>query len=239
LKQEDQPGNPIWYADELAHAGPEHLDNAYVAGYDRKAGTDWDSEVAVLRELGLNEEQCLVDLGAGTGGLALAAAPFCRRVVAVDVSPAMLASLRAKTERLQLRNIECVEGGFLRYQHTGEPADFAYSRHALHQLPDFWKAVALSRMHVILKPGGVLRLRDLVFSFDVSEAHGAIDAWLSRASKHPEDGWTRTELETHLRDEHSTFSWLLEPMLEQAGFEIRQAAYDPSGIYAAYVCVSR
>jgi hypothetical protein len=29
-----------WYPDELAHAGPEHLDAAYVATYDRKASTD-------------------------------------------------------------------------------------------------------------------------------------------------------------------------------------------------------
>ena len=168
----------------------------------------------------------------------MAAAPFCRRVVAVDVSPAMLASLRTETERLRLRNIECVEAGFLTYRHTGEPVDFVYSRHALHQLPDFWKAVALARMHAILKPGGVLRLRDLIFSFDVSEAHSAIEAWLSGASKRPEDGWTRTELEAHLREEYSTFSWVLEPMMERAGFEIRQAEYDGSQIYAAYVCVS-
>ncbi len=30
---------PRWYLDELANAGPEHLDGAYVAGYDRNAGT--------------------------------------------------------------------------------------------------------------------------------------------------------------------------------------------------------
>ncbi len=228
-----------WYLDELVHVGPEHLDAGYVAGYDRKAGTNWAGELAVLRELGLNAEWSLVDLGAGTGGLSLAVAPFCRRVVAVDVSPAMLSSLRTETERRGLRNVECVEAGFLTYQHTGEPADFVYSRHALHQLPDFWKAVALARMHAILKPGGVLRLRDLVFSFDLSETHRAIDAWLSGARNRPEDGWTRPELETHLREEYSTFNWLVEPMLERAGFEIRRAAYDPSGIYAAYVCVSR
>jgi hypothetical protein len=28
-----------------------------------------------------------------------------------------------------------------------------------------------------------------------------------------------------VRDEHSTFTWLLEPMLERAGFEIEQADY--------------
>jgi hypothetical protein len=29
-----------WWLDELAHAGDEHLDPAYVAGYETKAGYD-------------------------------------------------------------------------------------------------------------------------------------------------------------------------------------------------------
>lgn len=29
-----------WWLDELAHAGPEHLDPSYVAGYERKGGYD-------------------------------------------------------------------------------------------------------------------------------------------------------------------------------------------------------
>ena len=54
-----------WYLDELAFAGPEHLDDAYVAAYDDKAQTDWDVEVAMLRDLGLGPESTLVDLGTG------------------------------------------------------------------------------------------------------------------------------------------------------------------------------
>ena len=53
--------------DELARSGDEHLDPEYVLGYDRKAGTDLTGEVALLRDLGLNETHILVDLGAGTG----------------------------------------------------------------------------------------------------------------------------------------------------------------------------
>src|SRR6266540_3175976 len=100
---------PSWYLDELAHAGPEHLDASYVAIYDRKARVDWDAELARLCELGLSDESCLVDMGAGTGRLALAAAPRCRRVVAVDISPAMQSRLRDEVERRQLRNVECVQ----------------------------------------------------------------------------------------------------------------------------------
>src|SRR5688500_9230738 len=97
---------PDWYLDELAHAGPEHLDAAYIATYDRKAQTDPAPDVAALRDLGLDAGSTLVDLGAGTGTFALAAAPHCRRVVAVEVSPAMVAVTRAKAEKLGLGNLE-------------------------------------------------------------------------------------------------------------------------------------
>ena len=228
---------PSWYPDELAHAGPEHLDDAYVATYDRKAGFDPTDELGRLRALGLNDAATLVDLGAGTGALALAAAPFCRRVVAVDVSSAMLAALRQKATQRKLRNVESVRSGFLTYEHTGDPADFVFSRHALHQLPDLWKAIALQRVAGFLRLGGVLRVRDLFFSCTLSEVHPVVEAWLAGAAQTPEYGWTRAELETHLREEHSTFSWLFEPMLAQAGFEVRDATYSDSRIFAEYTCV--
>jgi len=228
-----------WMLDEVAHAGGEHLDPAYVPGYDRKAGTDPSADVALLRDLGLGEGQTLVDLGAGTGTLALAAAPHCRRVVAVDVSAEMLAVLRTKAERAGIENVECVQGGFLTYEHGGEPVDVVYSRHALHHLPDFWKAIAFQRMAAMLRPGGVLYLRDLIFSCTLAQANDMIERWLADASTQPGIGWPRAELETHLRDEYSTFSWLLVSMIEQAGFVIQDVEYSDSQIFTGFTCVKR
>lgn len=230
----DEPG---WSLDELAHAGPEHLDPGYVSEYDRKAAWDPTEDVAELIGLGFGSATTVVDLGAGTGTFALAMAPHCGRLVAVDVSRAMLHRLRARAAERRLPNIEDIEAGFLTYRHQGEPPAAVYSRNALHQLPDFWKAIALRRIAGVLPGGGVLRLRDLVFSFTPAEAPERIAAWLAESAARPEDGWTRSERETHLRDEYSTFSWLLEPMLEHAGFRIERAAYGHLGIYAAYTCV--
>ena len=228
---------PLWFPDELAQVGDEHLDPEYVQGYDRKAGTDPAEDVTLLRDLGLNGTHTLVDLGAGTGTLTLAAAPLCQRVVAVDASPEMLTRLREKAERLGIGNVECVQGGFLTYEYRGERADFVYSRNALHHLSDFWKALALKRIASILRPGGVLRLRDLVFSFDVSEAGHFIEAWLEGAAERPDLGWTRPELEKDIREEHITFDWLLEPMLERAGFDIQDTTHDASRVFSAYTCI--
>ena len=221
--------------DELALAGPEHLDPAYVAGYDRKAEFDPADDLAELRELGLDGAATLVDLGAGTGTLAVAAARVCRHVVAVDVSPAMTAAIRERSARLGLSNVEVVRAGFLAYRHAGAPADAVYTRNALHHLPDFWKALALERIRHILRPGGVLKLRDLVYACEADEVEDVVSAWLEDAAERPEDGWTREEREQHVRDEFSTFNWLLESMLERAGFEIERAEFR-ARIYADYVC---
>jgi len=225
-----------WYPDELAHAGAEHLDAAYVATYDRKAGLEPAAELSLLQRFGLTSTSTLVDLGAGTGTIALAAASVCHRVVAVDVSPAMLSALVRRVAELDIRNVECVQRGFLTYQHAGDAADFVYSRHALHQLPDFWKVIALQRMASFLKPGGILRVRDLFLSCGPDEVQSVIEAGLANAAASADRGWTRAELETHLREEHTTFTWLFETMLEHAGFEIREASYAESRTHTGYVC---
>ena len=121
----------------------------------------------------------------------------------------------------------------------GKPADFAFSCNALHHLPDFWKAVALHRVASALRPGGVLRLLDLAYSFAPHEADAVVEKWLAAASEQPESGWTREELATHVRSEHSTFTWLLEPMLERAGFEVGDAGYSRSRVFAWYTCARR
>lgn len=216
--------------DERAFAGAEHLDPSYVAGYDRKAGQEVGDDVELLRELGLDAESTVVDLGAGTGLFAAAIAPLARRVVAVDPSPAMLARAGERG------GFDCVEAGFLTYEHAGEAPDFVYSRNALHHLPDFWKAVALSRVARLLPSGGAFVLRDLVYSFEPAEAEEALDSWYATAAADPAEGWTREELEAHVATEYSTFSWLLEPMLEHAGFQIDDRWHSDSRVYARYVC---
>jgi cyclopropane fatty-acyl-phospholipid synthase-like methyltransferase len=226
-----------WCLDERAHAGPEHLDPAYVAGYDAKTGADPEEELVLLRAAGLEQETTLVDLGAGTGLVALAAAPHCRRVVAVDPSAAMLRVARARVATAGLANVELVEAGLLSYEHRGDPPQLVHSRNALHHLPDFWKALALARVRELLAPRGVFLLRDLVYGFEPAEAEERIEAWLADAAATASEGWTRAELEHHVRSEHSTFSWLLEPLLEHAGFEIREVSHR-RGAYATYVCTA-
>lgn len=223
---------PSWFLDEVKHAGAEHLDDEYVAAYDVKSATDWSDQIGELLRLGIGPDSTVVDLGAGTGTFAEAIRPHVKRVVAVDVSPAMVRELRA-------RGFDAAHAGFLTYEHSGEPADLVLSRNALHHLPDFFKTLALERIASMLRPSGVLVLQDLIFSFEPGNARAAVDRWLAAATTDPAKGWTADQLAEHVRTEFSTYTWLLEPMLDRAGFDIHERHLSASEIYTRYVCVRR
>ncbi len=225
---------PGWQLDETATAGRENLDAAHVARYDDKEDADAESEVALLQGLGIGGGSTVVDLGAGTGQFTVAMAATGARVVAVDVSPVMLDRLRAKVA--DLGNVTTTQAGFLTFDPAGA-VDAVYSRYALHHLPDFWKAVALTNVHRMLRAGGTFRLWDIVYSFPATEAAQRVERWCGTGNGVVDDSWQRWELEEHVRDEHSTFSWLLEPMIEHAGFTIDRAEYSDDRFSAKYVLV--
>lgn len=229
-----------WMIDELAHAGPEHLDEGFIAGFDRKQSyPDPAADIAAFEGHGLGTTSTIVDLGTGTGQFAIPAAGRFGRVIAVDVSPAMLTALRAKAKaavsQADLPRLECVRGGFLSYS-PAAPVDGVYTRNALHQLPDFWKVTALRRIAGMLRPGGVLRLLDLIYDFGPAETGEVFGGWFANAATDPAEGYTAADYAEHIRTEHSTFRWLLEPMLAATGFEVTSVSYERR-LYGAYTCV--
>ena len=226
-----------WLLDELAHAGPEHLDAGFVAGYDRKQGRpDPAADIAVFQACGLDARSTIVDLAAGTGQFALAAARLFGRVIAVDVSVAMLAVLREQATSAIRSRLDIIQAGFLSYQHQRPPADGIYTRNALHQLPDFWKVIALDRMARMLRPGGVLRIHDLIYDFTAEDAPDVFQQWFDRAADDPGTGYTASDYATHIRTEHSTFRWLFEPMLTATGFQIVTSQFRQR-LYGSYTCI--
>ena len=226
---------PPWLFDE--YRGHRWLDAAEVAAYEEISRPDPAAERELLRGLGLSGGHTLIDFGAGTGVRALAAAELCRRVIAVDPSAAMLDFMRAKADRLGIRNVEYVQRGFLTYEHRGDPVDFAITRHALHHLPDFWKVEALRRVYDALRPGGVFFAQELVYSFEPQDAAAAISRWIDSVGKDDGTGFPRGFFEEHVREKQATYCWLFEAMLRKVGFEIREASYRDTGTYATYRCV--
>ena len=224
---------PGWHYDELRQVGVDFDSIDQVAAYDAKQGSNLQTELTLLARLGIVPDAVVVDLGCGTASFALAAARHGARVVAVDVSQAMLDHARRKAEAAHLSGIEFQRAGFLTFNPRPGSVDFIVSRFALHHLPDFWKQVALIRMADMLRPEGKLFLRDVSFSFPPREYERAIADWVERMPR--VSGYAREEFETHVREEHSTFAWVLEGMLGHAGFEIVESLR-PAPEYAEWVC---
>ncbi|HUL05453.1 MAG TPA: class I SAM-dependent methyltransferase [Candidatus Acidoferrum sp.] len=224
-----------WYYDDLRQVGVDFEDPAAVEAYDRNQHTDAAEERALLDELGVGAGHVVIDIGCGTGAFAIEAAGRCRAVYAVDVSAGMLAFARRRADGYGLANLHFRRGGFLSYGHDGPPADLIVSKYAFHHLPDFWKGVALVRMKEMLGRGDRLFLRDVVFSFPPAEHRREIDAWIARMAQPSGEGFTAADFATHVRDEHSTYDWIIEGLLERTGFRIeRKVHWD--AVYMDYLC---
>lgn len=224
-----------WLIDERSYAGEEHLDEVYVRGYDRKAQFDPTEDIHHLIPLGLSRESRVIDFGSGTGTFAMAIAPYCRSVIAVDPSPVMNAFLQDAIAKAGIRNLSIAHSGFLTYNHCAEPVDFIFTRNALHHLPDFWKTLALARMHSLLVPQGVIRIKDIIFDFNPEETKEKLEEWMSGAVDDSALGWPAEEFAEHVRREYSTFSWIFELMLQRTGFEIIDRDYRRN-VYGTYTC---
>jgi hypothetical protein len=150
----------------------------------------------------------------------------------------MVDFLHRKAHDDGITNVRVVQAGFLSYEHHGDAADVIFTRNALRQLPDFWKVVALQGMSSMLTPGGIARIRDLIFDFDPTETDKRIDAWMDGAVRDPAVGFTADELAAHVRGEFSTFSWLFEQMLDNVGLDVFDRSFVRSA-YGAYTCTRR
>ena len=227
---------PAWFYNEWQQIGVDFEDTAQVEAFDRnQKSSSPEAERSLIQRLGISKGHTVIDLGAGTGTFAIQAAIAGAYVYAVDVSPVMLDYARQKACNANAFNIEFYHNGFLTYEHNAEPADFIVTKSALHHLPDFWKMVALLRIASMLKNEGILYLRDVIFSFNPAVYQSHIEDWIERVAKPPGEGFTKLDFEMHVREKHSTFAWIVEGMLQRAGFKIVEADYlTPES--AQYVC---
>jgi ubiquinone/menaquinone biosynthesis C-methylase UbiE len=226
---------PPWYFREYSPVGVELGTPQAVADYDRNQGSSAERDNELLDRLGVTNGSVLVDLACGTGLFVVEAGRRGAEAYGVDVSPEMLrfAANRAESEGL---SVGWHHAGFLDYRHTGPAADVVTTKSALHQLPDMWKQHALRNAAGMLKPGGTFYLWDVMFSFDSADADHELQCWVDAAV----DGHTFTpqDFETHIREEFSTYTWIIEGLLDRAGLDVVSASF-PMPTHGEIVCRKR
>lgn len=128
----------------------------------------------------------------------------------------MLEYCQRKCEEMRFSNVLYCHGGFLMYNPDAEPADAMVSIAALHHLLDFWKLVALRRAAAMLKVGWRFFLLDIVFPSE-ADLEDQINAWV-RSTALQSGPELAAEAEIHIREEYRTYDWIMEGLLERAGF---------------------
>ncbi len=228
--------NP-WLYDERRQVGTDYANESRVGEYD--AGMqrlrDVSREVEIAAQaLSLSPEAAVWEIGCGTGELAMGLAIRCRHVYATDVSPAMVSLARRKAAERNLQNVSFEEGGFLAGYAPREPVQVAVSQLTLHHLPDLWKLTALRRVARCLAPDGRFFLRDVVYPSGVPD-YDAYFAGLVAAVRCAAGDELAEQTIAHIREEYSTFSWIIEEMLKQAGFTVVDRLTDR--FTTAYTCI--
>ncbi len=163
---------------EIAVRGRGQCD--FPAGSESLA-TEWDARVEswadvcagpafqrfrdrVVAEAAPARDADVVDIGCGTGLLALAFAPRVRRVWALDVSPGMVADIGRRARHAGIDNIIalCADARVLPL--PDESIDLAVSSYALHHVDAEGKHESLDEAYRVLRPGGRLIVVDMMFS---------------------------------------------------------------------------
>ena len=234
------PNAEKWLYNEMKQIGTDYDSQAEIAAYDERMSRfrDFGDEARrIIKALELKRDHIVLEIGAGTGEVALEVSKHCQRVIAVDISRRMLDYAGEKAHKKNISNITLVHAGFLTYEHTGNPLDAVYTQIALHHLPDFWKMIALKRIHGMLREGGRFYLHDVIFSFPVERYDESINSYIStmQGSAGKE---TADNICLHVKDEYSTFGWLLEEMIKRAGFSI-DGVNRLDEFIASYTCTKK
>lgn len=108
----------------------------------------WDGQV-FIDELRLSKEKSALEIGVGTGRLAVKTAPMCGKFTGIDISPKTIE--RAKDNLSVFANTELICGDFMEYDFKKQ-YDVIYSSLTFMHIED--KQAAINKIAELLTPDG-------------------------------------------------------------------------------------
>jgi SAM-dependent methyltransferase len=146
--------------------------NAYKVQHDsvrdefKKQATSWGkNEISphlqwVVDRLSFAPRLEVLDVAAGTGLLSRAISPHVKRVVAVDITPEMLAQGQSEADRLGITNVEFQQGAAEALPYATASFDMVVTRFSVHHFKS--PEVAIREMCRVCRREGTLVVIDIV-----------------------------------------------------------------------------
>lgn len=194
--------------DQAVVAQFDPMAQAYLTSAVHAAGPDLEQATRLVQQL--DPGGSMLDVGCGAGHLSFTLAPHFRRVVATDLSPAMLATVRSAAAGRQLPQIETQQAGAESLPFPAGQFDLVASRYSAHHWHDV--PAGLREMRRVARPGGMLLLIDLM-----GDESPLVDTHLQAVELLRDP--------SHVRD-YSPSQW--RSMLREAGFELQREEYWPT-----------
>ncbi len=194
-------------------------DQAVVAQFDPKAqayltsavhAAGPDLEEATQQVLQLAQRGSMLDVGCGAGHLSFALAPCFEHVLATDLSPSMIETVRAAAAQRALPQIEVQQASAEALPFPDGHFDLVCSRYSAHHWHDL--PAALKEMRRVTRPEGKLLMIDLM-----GDESPLVDTHLQAIELLRDP--------SHVRD-HSPSQW--RNLLRSAGFELQHEAFWPT-----------
>jgi SAM-dependent methyltransferase len=173
-------------------------------------GKDWDRHVLQADELsrtagfqdlrdrilaaaGPVQGERALDVGCGTGLLALSLAPTCDGVWAIDNAAAMIDHLRVVVAGQSLENVYPLVASATALPLDDAAVDLVVSNYCYHHLTEAEKHKAIAEAHRVLKPGGRFVFGDMMFGWSPGDDRNREVLWskVRTLARRGPAGWMR------------------------------------------------